>query len=178
MSWIIFVLKQTLFRKIPLDQKCSSPTITERTHLKETPRVPEMAAVLIGEEAAPCTFTHGQATGREAERRDGWAPQISARSHIAFFVPKARSFKLGWGVNADVRLCRGPSSRAPQILEGSRRGLELSTSIAIVVIGTLFSRYKSCCSNSAHCKVDEKKSCNTLAIGYLKRETLCKVIFE
>lgn len=158
MSCIIFVLKQILFRKIPLDQKCSSPTITKQTHLKETPRVPEMAAVLIGEEAAPCTFTHGQATGREAERRDGWAPQISARSHITFFVPKARSFKLGWGwMQTWGWRCRGPSSRAPQMLEGSRRGLELSTNIAIVVRGTLFSRYKSCCSNSGHFKVDEKK---------------------
>lgn len=64
-------------------------------HLKKTPRVFEMAAMLIGEEAAPCTFTHGQATGWEEKRRDVWAPQISARSHITFFVPKARTFKLG-----------------------------------------------------------------------------------
>lgn len=81
--------------KIPLDQKCISYAITKRIVLKKMPRVSEMAAMLIGEEAAPCTFTHGQATGREEKRRDGWASQISARSHITFFVLKARTFKLG-----------------------------------------------------------------------------------
>lgn len=81
--------------EIPLDQKCLSCAITKRILLKKTQRVSEMAAMLIGEEAAPCTFTHGQATGREEKRRDGWASQISARSHITFFVLKARTFKLG-----------------------------------------------------------------------------------
>lgn len=56
-----------------------------------------MAAMPIGEEEALVHLHfHAKPQGgkrREEKRMDG--RQICARSHINFFVPKARSFKLG-----------------------------------------------------------------------------------
>lgn len=86
-----------------------------------------MAATVIEEEAAPCTFTPGQVTGRGEKRRGGLLRSLLASTSPSLY-PKHAVCKLG--LNADGG-CVGVAGPAAE--PGGEAAL--STGIASVVEG-------------------------------------------